>query len=68
MITQDDINEVRFQISRIGDMDSGRQRSEQAAYALSRLLDLIEILSNPVTEPACQPDTSPRSSNPPLSA
>lgn len=74
MITQDDINEVRVQISRINDLNEppmgqivGNARSiEQATYAMSRLLDLIENLSHQL-EKQCQTDTCPRSLNPPPS-
>lgn len=79
MITQDDIDAVRVQISRISDLNtvvvdrtgnSVATRTdpavEQAAYALSRLLDLIENLSHQL-ETQCQTDTCPRSSSPPSS-
>ena len=80
MITQDDIDAVRVQISRISDLNSvlvaqtsnsktirTNPAIEQTAYALSRMLDLIETLSQQVPPTSCQTDTSPHSSNPPSS-
>lgn len=66
LVTSDDIVAIRVQISRISDLNSGNKQLaiEQTSYVLSRMLDLIENLSQ--QEPPCHPnsDISHQSQNP----